>query len=116
MIQPYPWQAFRTKTISRIHFVLKFLQFQAYNNFMVYITFEETDRSIFTWFGSFPVMYRLYSIVNQPEKHRKIYFIVSSIHSYSIKCLGVNLQINIADEENIAFSGCQNFQRLFSDL
>ena len=113
MIQPYPWQAFRTKTFSKIRFVLKFLQFQAYNNFMVYITFDETDLTPFKWLGSFSVMYRICSIVNQPEKHRKIHFIVSSIHSYSIECFDVNLQIDIADKENIAFSGFQTSQRLF---
>ena len=59
------------------------------------------------------MIYRICSIVNQPEKHRKIYFIVSSIHSYSIECFDVNLQIDIADKENIAFSGFQTSQRLF---
>ena len=50
--------------------------------------------------------------VNPPKEHRKIYFVVSSVHSYSIKCFDVYLQIDIADKENIALSGCQTFQTL----
>ena len=61
---PYPWQAYRTKTFSRIHFVLKFQQFQAYNNLMVNNTFVKSDQSGTTPFnvgkipylGSFPVI------------------------------------------------------------
>ena len=121
---PYPWQAYRTKTFSRIHFVLKFQQFQAYNNLMVNNTFVKSDQSgtipIYVggipYLGSFPVINRLYSTVNRPKEHRKIYFVVSSIHSHSIKCFDVYLQIDIADKENIAFSGCQTFQTLCCDI
>ena len=121
---PYPWQAYRTKTFSRIHFVLKFQQFQAYNNLMVHntvckkisIPYYVVGIPTRVWqvsrFGSFSVIYRLYSTVNRPKEHRKIYFVVSSVHSYSIKCFDVYLQIDIADKENIAFSGCQTFQTL----
>ena len=111
---PYPWQAYRTKTFSRIHFVLKFQQFQAYNNLMVHntvckkisIPYYVVGIPTRVWqvsrIGSFSVIYILYSIVNRPKEHRKIYFVVSSVHSYSINCFDVYLQIDIADKENIA--------------
>ena len=47
--------------------------------------------------------------VNQPEKHRKIYFVVCSIHSYPFKCFDVNLQIDITDKENVALIGFKIF-------
>ena len=52
--------------------------------------------------------------MNRPKEHRKINFVVSSVHSYSIKCFDVYLQIDIADKEYIAFSGCQTFQNFFN--